>query len=169
MHSSKRGPAANASLNPTASLLADLEFRHNDVLEELDDLDQRVEQALADARRQFQADGNPDLAAQRSSESDATECRLDRRTLKFAHCGFRPLPNPSHPGGVFLRWYNAPDDRFLHRIGNVLSQIAIVVGLLGISSRPGTARRIFCAFPRALSRIPFSPAGCSPSSSPPLW
>jgi hypothetical protein len=51
---------------PTAkSLLEDLEFRHNDVLQQLDDLSRRVEQALADARRQFQAEGIADLAAAR--------------------------------------------------------------------------------------------------------
>lgn len=50
---------------PAKNLLDDLEFRHNDVLQQLDDLNRRVEQALADARRQFQSEGVADLAAAR--------------------------------------------------------------------------------------------------------
>ncbi|HEX4000936.1 MAG TPA: hypothetical protein VHX65_20495 [Pirellulales bacterium] len=52
--------------DPTVNVLKDLEHRHNDVLEQLDDLNRRVEQALADARRQFQAEGVADLAAARA-------------------------------------------------------------------------------------------------------
>jgi hypothetical protein len=51
--------------NPVKTLLEDLEFRHNDVLQQLDDLNRRVEQALADIRRQFQPEGVADLAAPR--------------------------------------------------------------------------------------------------------
>lgn len=46
-------------------LLNDLERRHNDVLDQLDDLNRRVEQALADARRQFQSEGVAEPAAMR--------------------------------------------------------------------------------------------------------
>ncbi len=49
--------------NPAKSFLEDLESRHNDVLQQLDDLNRRVEQALADVRRQFQPEGVADLAA----------------------------------------------------------------------------------------------------------
>ncbi len=61
MTASNSAPA----LPPAKTLLEDLEFRHNDVLRQLDDLSRRVEQALADARRQFQAEGVVDLAAAR--------------------------------------------------------------------------------------------------------
>jgi hypothetical protein len=61
MNPSKNGADANSP----KSLLDDLEFRHNDVLQQLDDLNRRVEQALADARRQFQGEGIADLAAAR--------------------------------------------------------------------------------------------------------
>jgi len=59
-------PSKNdAAANPAKSFLEDLEFRHTDVLLQLDDLNRRVEQALADARRQFQPEGVADLAAAR--------------------------------------------------------------------------------------------------------
>ena len=61
MITSKSAPAMPAA----KSLLEDLEFRHNDVLQQLDDLNRRVEQALADVRHQFQAEGTADLAAPR--------------------------------------------------------------------------------------------------------
>jgi hypothetical protein len=51
---------------PAASLLEDLEFRHNDVLQQLDDLNRRVEQALSAAGRQFQNDGIAGLPASRA-------------------------------------------------------------------------------------------------------
>ena len=53
------------ALPPAKTLLEDLEFRHNDVLRQLDDLSRRVEQVLADACWQFQAEGIVDLAAAR--------------------------------------------------------------------------------------------------------
>ncbi len=46
------------------TILLDLERRHNDVLEQLDNLNNRVDQALADARRQFSsADVSPVAAS----------------------------------------------------------------------------------------------------------
>jgi hypothetical protein len=67
---SQEAPSMNpskhhATANPAKSFLDDLEFRHTDVLQQLDDLNRRVEQALADARRQFQSEGLADLTAAR--------------------------------------------------------------------------------------------------------
>lgn len=45
--------ANDLSSAPAINFLIELEHRHNDVLEQLDELNHRVEQALAEARRQF--------------------------------------------------------------------------------------------------------------------
>jgi hypothetical protein len=45
----------NSSESPNSkNILPDLERRHNDVLDQLDDLNRRVETALTEARKQFQ-------------------------------------------------------------------------------------------------------------------
>jgi hypothetical protein len=49
-----KSAAMNSDPSRSKHFLLDLEQRHNDVLDQLDDLNRRLESALADARKQFQ-------------------------------------------------------------------------------------------------------------------